>query len=334
MLDEDSGCGEVLERPPIALAEQDHPALSLGPDDAAFLEEVARSIDGAPELVEAQWPKANRLREIAAKHLGDGGATEAELRAALEEAEDRFESCDNCERPSREEDLKVIWGREAESGELVDARICLVCRLEAARDSGDGGQGEATKATREELRKAVQQGEEEAETRLYAFFNDDEFPEAQVRAKLGEMSRRAETAEQAVALVRRRAERLRSAAQEGSDADVEDLELLLDDLASTQSVPSHLSEEGLISTEDLRVATDQAHDGEVLPDPQSAGFEENAIRDYFQSYPNFAVPIGLEGNEPVHAGSLMAGLAIGAVAARSALSASSETPQGETHNAK
>jgi hypothetical protein len=66
--------------------------------------------------------------------LGGGGGREAELRAALEEAEDRFESCDNCERPSREEDLKVIWGREAESGELVDARICLVCRLETDRD--------------------------------------------------------------------------------------------------------------------------------------------------------------------------------------------------------
>jgi hypothetical protein len=55
-------------------------------------------------------------------------------RRHAEEAEDRFESCENCERPSREEDLKVIWAREPESGEQVDARICLVCRLEAERD--------------------------------------------------------------------------------------------------------------------------------------------------------------------------------------------------------
>lgn len=58
----------------------------------------------------------------------------APLSKALEEAEDRYESCDNCERPSREEDLKVIWCREPESGEQVDARICLVCRLEVERD--------------------------------------------------------------------------------------------------------------------------------------------------------------------------------------------------------
>jgi hypothetical protein len=56
------------------------------------------------------------------------------LEKALQEAEDRFVSCDNCERPSREEDLKTIWCREPESGEQVDARICLACRLKAERD--------------------------------------------------------------------------------------------------------------------------------------------------------------------------------------------------------
>ena len=53
------------------------------------------------------------------------------LERALQEAEDRFEFCDNCERPAREGDLKVIWCKDDESGEAVDARICLVCRLEA-----------------------------------------------------------------------------------------------------------------------------------------------------------------------------------------------------------
>lgn len=51
----------------------------------------------------------------------------------VEEAEDRFESCDQCERPTLEADLKVIWAREPESGELVGARICAVCRAEQAQ---------------------------------------------------------------------------------------------------------------------------------------------------------------------------------------------------------
>jgi hypothetical protein len=57
------------------------------------------------------------------------------LERALEEAEDRFESCDNCERPSRKQDLKVIWCKDGEGGEAVDARICLVCRLESQLQS-------------------------------------------------------------------------------------------------------------------------------------------------------------------------------------------------------
>lgn len=69
--------------------------------------------------------------------LSDHLARIEELEAEREEAEDRFEFCDNCERPSREEDLKVVWCREAESGEAVDARICAVCRLQAERDEAE-----------------------------------------------------------------------------------------------------------------------------------------------------------------------------------------------------
>lgn len=50
----------------------------------------------------------------------------------LEEAEDRFQACDNCERPTLEDDLETIWCRDQESGEQIDARICPVCRTEAA----------------------------------------------------------------------------------------------------------------------------------------------------------------------------------------------------------
>jgi hypothetical protein len=70
---------------------------------------------------------ADRMLEAAAPFIRQP------LERALEEAEDRFVFCDNCERPSREEDLETIWGKDAESGELVDARICRVCRLEAER---------------------------------------------------------------------------------------------------------------------------------------------------------------------------------------------------------
>lgn len=78
--------------------------------------------------------------------------------------------------------------------------------------------------------------------------------------------------------------------------------------------------ERLISAEDLKAAADQAHDGDALPDPQSAGFEENAIRDFLDTYPAFKVPSSRDdGEEVVHPGSLMAGLAIGAVAARFAV---------------
>lgn len=49
----------------------------------------------------------------------------------------------NCERPAREDDLKVVWGRDGESGEQVDARICAVCRAEQA-DTRAGGRGKST----------------------------------------------------------------------------------------------------------------------------------------------------------------------------------------------
>jgi hypothetical protein len=51
MLDEDTGCGEVLERPPIALAEQDLPALSLGADQVAKLEKIIARVDRHGQVV-------------------------------------------------------------------------------------------------------------------------------------------------------------------------------------------------------------------------------------------------------------------------------------------
>jgi len=81
-------------------------------------------------------------------------------REALEEAEDRFVSCDNFERPSREEDIKTVWCREPESGEQVDARICLVCRLEAARDQA---RNQERQRIREALEKAAKEFNERAD---------------------------------------------------------------------------------------------------------------------------------------------------------------------------
>jgi hypothetical protein len=81
--------------------------------------EVSRMI----EAVDGGWVRYSDHRSVVERLEGE-----------LEKAEDRFEFCDNCQRPSREEDLKTIWCRDAESGEQVDARICLVCRLEAERD--------------------------------------------------------------------------------------------------------------------------------------------------------------------------------------------------------
>jgi predicted RNA-binding Zn-ribbon protein involved in translation (DUF1610 family) len=88
------------------------------------------------------------------------------LRKALEEAEDRFESCDNCERPSREEDLKVVWCKEAESGEQVDARICLACRLEAQRDQALQALAEYREGLRKNLLAFAQEEKGNAEASM------------------------------------------------------------------------------------------------------------------------------------------------------------------------
>lgn len=80
---------------------------------------------------------------------------------------------------------------------------------------------------------------------------------------------------------------------------------------------------GAISADDLITVLEQALDAEAqLPTPESAGFETNAIRDFLtfvQAHGGFDVPTGPTGIEPVHFGSLMGGLTIGAVAARQAL---------------
>jgi hypothetical protein len=65
---------------------------------------------------------------------GTGKQSPAEPQGDVVDLEDQLQRCDNCERFTAEDDLKTIWCREPESGEQVDARICLVCRLEADRD--------------------------------------------------------------------------------------------------------------------------------------------------------------------------------------------------------
>lgn len=74
-----------------------------------------------------------------------------------------------------------------------------------------------------------------------------------------------------------------------------------------------------ITADDLIAVLEKALDADAqLPTPESAGFATDAIRDFLtfvQSHGGFEVPTGPTGNEPVHFGSLMAGLAIGAVAA-------------------
>ncbi len=57
------------------------------------------------------------------------------LEGKLQEAEDRFQSCDHCERPSREEDLETIWCRDAESGDQVE-RSDEGCRAKEGRTLG------------------------------------------------------------------------------------------------------------------------------------------------------------------------------------------------------
>jgi hypothetical protein len=84
-----------------------------------------------------------------------------------------------------------------------------------------------------------------------------------------------------------------------------------------------------ITAAHLAAAADLAHDEACLPTPESAGFEENAIRDFLQTYPAFKVPNSTDGSDVVHAGSLMAGIAIGAVAARAAASTQPPSPQAD-----
>ena len=77
-----------------------------------------------------------------------------------------------------------------------------------------------------------------------------------------------------------------------------------------------------ITADDLIAVLGQALDGEAqMPTPEDAGFAPNAIRDFLEfveAHGGFEVPTGRTGNEPVHFGSLMGGLVIGAVAARAA----------------
>lgn len=79
--------------------------------------EIAESTDGSRALF-APSPPASR-----------------QAAQGAEEFEDQFDSCDNCDRLVLEKDLKVIWCRDGESGEQVDARICLICRLEAEKNN-------------------------------------------------------------------------------------------------------------------------------------------------------------------------------------------------------
>jgi hypothetical protein len=114
------------------------------------------------------WEKDDLSRDLWCKA---GGATQAhfceQVRPAVEDTlaaitplppgsseggdlEDQYDRCDNCERLTAEDDLKVIWCKDQESGEQVDARICLVCRLEAERDQA------GSSYVRERLRAALQ----------------------------------------------------------------------------------------------------------------------------------------------------------------------------------
>lgn len=74
-----------------------------------------------------------------------------------------------------------------------------------------------------------------------------------------------------------------------------------------------------ITADDLIAVLEKALDADAqLSTPESAGFATDAIRDFLafvQAHGGFEVPTGPTGNEPVHFGSLMGGLVIGAVAA-------------------
>lgn len=99
--------------------------------------------------------------------------------------------------------------------------------LEAALATAFDGATPTRKDRHEELRKARAQGEQEAEERLYAFFNDDEFPEAQLRFKLAYADRQRQRIEDGV-------RGLLAEARKGIDADAEVLEDLLAGATPTQ----------------------------------------------------------------------------------------------------
>jgi hypothetical protein len=78
-----------------------------------------------------------------------------------------------------------------------------------------------------------------------------------------------------------------------------------------------------ITTDHLMVVFQRALDAEAqLPDPESAGFAPDAIREFLefvQAHGGFDVPADRRmGRERVQYGSLMAGMVLGAVAAREA----------------
>lgn len=73
-----------------------------------------------------------------------------EAKRELDEFEDRFQRCDNCERLTLEDDLKTVWCNE--DGEQVDARICLTCRLKADLD-------QAQEADKERVREVTEADE-------------------------------------------------------------------------------------------------------------------------------------------------------------------------------
>jgi hypothetical protein len=96
-------------------------------EDYEALGAAAAQIPGLAQVGPGEWAEL-------AVGLRRAGWALAALGVGLQDSEDDFEFCDNCERPARDGDLETIWCRDAESGEQADARICLACRLEQRLD--------------------------------------------------------------------------------------------------------------------------------------------------------------------------------------------------------
>lgn len=121
------------------------------------------------------------------------------------------------------------------------------------------------------LQAERKQGEDEAESRLYAFFDDDEFPEAQLRFKLGVETRRADQAESQLQAEVEKREEVEREADEASAAADEFEAQRNDERDRAEAAESRLSSVEAVLTKLMeRVERDRREADKILCHLQSA----------------------------------------------------------------